>query len=136
MIRTRSFAHDRNSVTEARHFVAELVSDYPSALAEAAVLLTSELATNAIRHAGQAFSVRVETTAEQLRVEVTDAGEGQPMPRSPQTLESSGRGLQIVESLSDEWGVARVGPGKTVWFSLHVSHVGYQSRDGAATFDS
>ncbi|MDH6111218.1 hypothetical protein P3T36_003242 [Kitasatospora sp. MAP12-15] len=52
----------------------------------------------------------------QLRVEVHDAGEGCPSARPGGELEESGRGLLLVELLSEAWGVCgRAGIGKCVW---------------------
>jgi anti-sigma regulatory factor (Ser/Thr protein kinase) len=83
--------------------------------------MVSELATNALRHAETPFSVRVEQVPGTVRVEVADGGEGQPAVRSPEPSEPSGRGLRIVESLSESWGVtAASGAGKTVWFTVAV----------------
>ena len=59
-----------------------------------------------------------------MRVEVTDAGDGQPSVKWPDPLQPKGRGLQIVSSLADEWGVQPSvdgGPGKTVWFTLELA---------------
>jgi hypothetical protein len=54
-------------------------------------------------------------------VEVTDRGSGAPNVLSPDPTSLSGRGLHIVEQLSDEWGVTAPGVNaKTVWFSLSL----------------
>ncbi|MCX4904829.1 ATP-binding protein [Streptomyces sp. NBC_00878] len=97
-------------------------------------LITSELATNAVRHgnvAGRDFHVRLTETGDGprprvLRVEVTDTrAERVPLLSShePPGDEESGRGLLIVARLAARWAVApRVGaPGKTVWAELYPS---------------
>ena len=117
--RSREFPPRAASVAQARAFVVESLGGRPSDLIDKAELLVSELATNAVRHTGTEFSVRVVVTDDRVRVEVTDTGDGQPTKRTPKPLETSGRGIQIVEAVSDEWAVTPVLPrGKTVSFVL------------------
>lgn len=119
MRKSRTFPNRPDSVRASRQFVARLLGDAPTGVSEAVILMTSELATNCIRHAGSAFALTIEVTPEQVRVEITDTGAGTPTRRSPEPTETSGRGLQIVETLSDDWGVTpatRAGT-KTVWFT-------------------
>jgi anti-sigma regulatory factor (Ser/Thr protein kinase) len=118
----RRFPHTTASVTEARHFVLDALSDVPRESREVIAVMVSELATNALRHAATPFSVRVEQTARAVRVDVTDGGDGAPAVRTPGPGEPTGRGLRIVEGLSDAWGVEplRGGTGKTVWFTVSV----------------
>jgi anti-sigma regulatory factor (Ser/Thr protein kinase) len=106
------------SVAAARRFVAGALAAEPSGVRERAELIVSELATNAVRHARSGFSVGVEESAGAVRVEVTDAGVGEPRTRAPEPLEPSGRGLVIVGAMADDWGVTERRVGKTVWFSL------------------
>ena len=121
MSEERRFPHTPASVAEARRFVLGALSDVPVESREVIAVMVSELATNALRHAETPFSVRVEQAPGTVRVEVADGGEGRPAVRSPEPSEPSGRGLRIVESLSDTWGVtAASGAGKTVWFTLAV----------------
>jgi anti-sigma regulatory factor (Ser/Thr protein kinase) len=120
VIERREFPRSTESVPVARHFVAEMVGDAPPDVVDRVSVIVSELATNAILHAGTDFAVQVEITPERICVEVSDSGGGQPRVRytSPRSL--SGRGLRIVESLSDDWGVTAHPRqrGKTVWFTL------------------
>ncbi len=51
-------------------------------------------------------------------MEVSDAGRGRPTLRSPTVLEPSGRGLRIVQALSQAWGVVPGEDGTRVWFTL------------------
>ena len=88
---------------------------------EAVRLLVSELVTNVIQHTRRAEGeLRLELDASTLRVEVEDNGAGVPtVPIAPHRDLGGGFGLQLVERLSDRWGVrAR----NTVWFemSLHA----------------
>jgi anti-sigma regulatory factor (Ser/Thr protein kinase) len=116
----RRFPNRPESVTQARRFARSLVDDDPVEIADAVELMVSELATNAVRHAATHFTVRVDRDGLNLRVAVTDEGPGHPELRSPAPVEPTGRGLQIVRALSDDWGVTALdnGQGKTVWFTL------------------
>ena len=81
--------------------------------------MVSELATNAVRHGGGGFEVRVFADGKRLRVELADASPDVPQLQWVPAGATSGRGLGIVESLSDEWGVtAEQGGGKSVWFEI------------------
>jgi anti-sigma regulatory factor (Ser/Thr protein kinase) len=119
----RSYPSDRESVTSARHFVATVLGALPPETVMHAELLVSELTTNAVRHADAGFTLRINMTADELRVEVTDIGAGVPVRRSPGLFDASGRGLQIVEALSDAWGFDATPSGKTVWFTLALPTV-------------
>jgi anti-sigma regulatory factor (Ser/Thr protein kinase) len=107
-------------VAGARHFVRDILSDQPRETVEAAELMTSELATNSVRHARSDFELAVQRSRDEIRVEVSDHGRGQPVPRAPSPRERSGRGLQIVEGLAEDWGVTPSPDGKLVWFTLRV----------------
>jgi DNA-binding NarL/FixJ family response regulator len=84
-------------------------------------LLTSELVTNAVRHANSAARVAVEVVGAKVRVSVTDDGPGVPATARPSPDAESGRGLDLVQGLADRWGVIALDVGKTVWFEADVS---------------
>jgi DNA-binding NarL/FixJ family response regulator len=115
-----SLAGDPRSAGEARRFVATALEGWQlGPLLETVTLLTSELVTNAILHAGSEVDVVVRLTGEAARVEVTDRSDLPPAPRTPAEEESSGRGLSLVEALARRWGTRRlVSGGKTVWFEV------------------
>jgi DNA-binding NarL/FixJ family response regulator len=114
------FTGDPRSAGEARRFVASTLEEWRlGPLLETVTLLTSELVTNAIVHAGSEVDVVVRLTGESARVEVTDRSDAPPAPRTPAEEESSGRGLALVEALARRWGTRRlVSGGKTVWFEV------------------
>ena len=85
---------------------------------EVAVLLTTELVTNAIVHARTDFALRVTTSLDRLRVEVADSSQDPPRLVPIQGLDDHGRGLHLVEALSASWGVDWRDDGKAVWFEL------------------
>ena len=85
--------------------------------ADAAELLASELATNAVIHANSAFEVRVADDGETFRVEVVnDAPEMVAAMREPS--DGSGRGLHIVNAVAHRWGTDVMDGEKVVWFEL------------------
>ena len=119
----RSFAPDAASIRAARRFVLDAVGDAGQERLDAISVMVSELAMNAVQYARTAFDVRMELTDESLRVEVSDAGGGQPEARPrPPASSSRGRGLFIVDQLSDEWGIvpATGGAKKSVWFRVSM----------------
>ncbi len=115
-----SFAGDPRSAGEARRFVASTLQEWQlGPLLETVTLLTSELVTNAIVHAGAELDVVVRLTGEAARVEVTDRSSAPPALRVATEDDSSGRGLALVEALARRWGTRRmVSGGKTVWFEV------------------
>jgi anti-sigma regulatory factor (Ser/Thr protein kinase) len=122
MRRMRTFPAIPQSVHAARRFATDTLADSPEQALEAVELMVSELATNCIRHERASFHVAILRRSDEIRVEVTDSGGGMPTMRSPGPDEPSGRGLQIVDMLSERWGVEPESPsGKTVWFTLDVS---------------
>jgi anti-sigma regulatory factor (Ser/Thr protein kinase) len=116
----RHFHCQPESLAGARHFVRDLLSDQPREIVEAAELMTSELATNSVRHAHSDFELAIHLSHDEIRVEVSDHGQGQPVPRTPTPLDQSGRGLQIVQALAEDWGVIPSSNGKIVWFMLRL----------------
>jgi anti-sigma regulatory factor (Ser/Thr protein kinase) len=120
LIIQKAFPRIAISVSAARHFVADVVRGAPADLVDRAVLMVSEIATNAIQHAGTDFVVRVEQDDTDIYVAVVDSGGGIPTLRVARPRDSSGRGLRIVAELAGTWGVlpAACGSGKTVWFTL------------------
>ena len=113
-------------VSEARSELESLLHDWtrPDQI-DTAVLLTSELLGNVLVHTDQAAALtatlRGEPGERVLRVEVTDQGDELPHQRAPGEMASSGRGLVLLDLLSDKWGVRPEPAGKTVWFSLSES---------------
>ncbi|MGV9554273.1 ATP-binding protein [Streptomyces sp. NPDC003401] len=89
----------------------------PDDLTDTAVLLVSELATNALLHSASHYRLTLSAAHGVLRCEVTDTGR-----RTPQVLRAgsaeSGRGMFLVEALARRWGCHQDGPVKTVWFEL------------------
>lgn len=119
MKEARAFPADAISVTAARRFVVGALARIPEEVRQAAELMVSELATNAVLHVHTEFAVAIDTCGATIRIEVSDHGGGTPAMRCPGPDEPTGRGLRIVDMFADAWGVEPHGPdGKTVWFTL------------------
>ena len=118
-----AFPADPRCVAQARHHALEALAELPR-VAEIASLLASELATNALRHTRGGFELVVDLAAAHVRIEVHDTSPTAPLPRRPDADEGGGRGLLIVGSLADAWGVERRPGGKAVWFELSLPQGG------------
>jgi anti-sigma regulatory factor (Ser/Thr protein kinase) len=115
-----SLAGATTSVPAARRFVRSTLQAWGlDGLVDTAMLVVSELATNAVLHARSTFTVRLSVdTAGRLRLEVVDGSVKQPLSRHAGTSAATGRGLAIVEGLVSNWGVEPVTGGKVVWVQL------------------
>ncbi|WP_411158275.1 ATP-binding protein [Streptomyces sp. CBMA29] len=99
---------------------------YGSAVSDTAATIVAELAANAVTHGrvpGRDFELRVALGPEAVRVEVSDARieRKPPVPAdiaSPSGDAEAGRGLVLVQALSQAWGVAPREVGKTVWADI------------------
>jgi anti-sigma regulatory factor (Ser/Thr protein kinase) len=118
-------ALDAQAPAAARSVVADCLGQ---GVAESEVddarLLVTELVTNSLRHSGASAGdhvvVRVELKPGLLRIEVEDSGRGGMIaPRSADMESTGGFGLNLVQALSERWGVERVAIGGTrVWAQL------------------
>jgi serine phosphatase RsbU (regulator of sigma subunit)/anti-sigma regulatory factor (Ser/Thr protein kinase) len=106
-----------------RHWMSTLLADWqvPESVVGAAVLCTSELTTNALLHAGTPARVEIDLSAERLLVSVADSGTRGAVTRAhTDALSSRGRGLGLIEELSDAWGTDPSVRGSTVWFEMLI----------------
>lgn len=91
-------------------------------ISEYAVLLVSELVGNAVRHTGaRVFGLRMLRRRGWIRIEVRDPSRGLPCLMPVREMDVSGRGLFLVDKLSDRWGVDLLPRGKTTWFEMRTS---------------
>jgi anti-sigma regulatory factor (Ser/Thr protein kinase) len=122
-----AFPADRSAVARARGFVRDTLAAWGADDAiDDAVLLTSELATNAVMHAGTPFEVICRTGDSWVQVEVVDGDPGRALPapgRGTDPDRSSGRGLLMPVTLAAAWGVSYAADSKTVWFRLCTAAV-------------
>ena len=86
---------------------------------DAAVLCTSELATNALLHGDGPISLVLDLT-DRARVAVGDRDEHSPTPLSAALDDDVGRGLMLVTLFADDWGYEQADDGKTVWFEIDL----------------
>ena len=108
------------SVRLARRFVSERLAEWGlESIRDDALLVTSELAANAITHADSTCRLRVSLTPTTLRIDVVDTGSGTPEPQPPSSTEEHGRGLHLVAAVTTAWGLEMVpDDGKIVWAEL------------------
>jgi anti-sigma regulatory factor (Ser/Thr protein kinase) len=104
------------SVSEAREFVATALRGVAVDHDDAAIL-TSEVASNAVRHADSDFRIRIESTEDRVRIEViNDSPELLLIKKQPSR--DGGWGLRLLDQLARDWGVEARPDEKTVWFEL------------------
>lgn len=106
---------------DARSFLTEALAECSDWCVETARLLVSEIVTNAVLHACTPMVLRVTLGLDQVRVELSD---GQPLGLDPKHYgphAETGRGLQLLAALAEEWGVEPTVEGKTVWFTLRLA---------------
>jgi len=122
------------SVSHTRQFLRETLDLWSlQAVGDAAAVVLSELATNAVLHARTDFTVRLSRPGRQaLRLSVTDGSTR--LPRRAKDLHGpSGRGLRLIDALSAEWGAMLNGvEGKTVWALVTPEVVGDSIAAGQA----
>lgn len=92
-------------------------------LEDTAVLLVSELVTNAVLHAIDTGAIGLELTfaGTWLRVEVQDGDPNWRQMCDPADCDESGYGFVLIDSLAGRWGVRRISAGKAVWAELDAS---------------
>jgi hypothetical protein len=113
------FSPSLDAPRRARHFVAEVLSEHGDGqLIDDAVLIASELATNAVVHAGSRFEVAVHFDPAIVTLSVSDSSAEPPVAGNPSPWDVSGRGLPVVAALALDWGCAETHTGKTVWAEL------------------
>lgn len=109
------------SVGAARRFVRDVLRSrhIPDRVVETVELLTSEVVTNAVVHAGSGPQVTVRVDGDRVRVAVRDRSAELPARRLGPVDGLSGRGVVIVDELASAWGIERErGGGKRVWFEV------------------
>jgi GAF domain-containing protein/anti-sigma regulatory factor (Ser/Thr protein kinase) len=107
-----------DAVPLARRFAASVLNGRPPDLVGDAELIVTELVTNALLYAGPPVTLRVVPRQDRVRLEVVDHSRALPMRLVESTEAMTGRGLALVESLSQRTGVEPLANGKVVWCEL------------------
>jgi anti-sigma regulatory factor (Ser/Thr protein kinase) len=136
MIRIPDWSHETLlaaepiSASRARDFVCMHLAAHDLAhLVEDIRLVVSELATNAVAHAQTPFSVILSRADGSVLLALQDESPSVPAKAAPNVMDMSGRGLLLVELLSEAWGTSSDRHGfKSVWAS-------FPSRAGESTQD-
>ena len=112
-------AAEVSSAERARRFVERALTSWKCMeLVEVTVLLANELVTNSVLHAHTEIRLEVTKLPTGIRVQVSDHDNASVEPRRASLHAEGGRGLALVEGISDDWGVERWDGGKTVWFQI------------------
>ncbi len=120
-----TLAPDPSAARVARAWVAEVLADWPEGAVDSARLLMSELVTNAVLHARTEISLGCRLEEASARFEVGDRQRGGPTPKRYVADSPTGRGMRLVATLAEAWGVERTPSSKVVWFAV--------ARDGPAS---
>lgn len=115
---TEAFDPAAESVRHARRFVARTLESWGSDAGDDACLLVSELATNAVIHAGTPYTVTVAMSLDVVRVCVADASTATARRGRYGEMAATGRGLGMVADLSSKWGIDTSPAGKVIWFEI------------------
>ncbi|MGW0806877.1 SpoIIE family protein phosphatase [Nonomuraea sp. NPDC002799] len=133
-VSSTAFDGTPHAPAHARRFVRQVLGEWRlSHLAEDAVLLTSELVTNAVVHAGTGVELTcrldVDAVPPKLEIEVDDhyptrsipAAESMPADGPVEAMPTSGRGLALAGMLADAWGVTYTRTAKRVWVRMDLT---------------
>ena len=127
-----------SSAASGRRWIAEVLTRWElEDLIDTAILLTSELVTNAVIHTNTVPSVSAAVAEGVLEIGVRDSGlHPAPLPSSTSLTEppiddeallaETGRGLLLLDRLVEEWGTTPLRPGNAVWFRLNAPRWAYE----------
>jgi anti-sigma regulatory factor (Ser/Thr protein kinase) len=121
----RGFVPSARTPAAGRQFVAatidHVLGESAGRLRDDCELVASELLTNAVHAAASEVTMIMLVHHDRVRLTVCDDGGGIPVPRHATEWDTSGRGLEIVSALADDWGIERTGAASTcVWAELGV----------------
>lgn len=116
----RALVAEKGQVRVVRQIIRGFLESWKlSSLSAEAELLGSELASNAIVHAGgDSFSFAIEVAGDELLIEIRDASCRPPALLEADPEAEGGRGVLLVAAMAKEWGTRVTGTGKTTWCSL------------------
>ena len=112
------------AVARVRQFVRDTCREWGlEESSDAAVLMASELATNAVRYARTPLHVWLARRPDRLVVSVEDASTEPAQRRRVTDVDEGGRGLQVVEALAVSWGEKDRRRGTVVWAELMTQEI-------------
>jgi anti-sigma regulatory factor (Ser/Thr protein kinase) len=117
-VASEQFPAELSTPAAARRFVVRSLRAAGVTVDDGLPVVVSELVTNSVLHASSTTQVRVHVGEQVVRVEVHDTDPTLPVLRRPAPDTVTGRGLVLVDALSDRWGAEGNGDGKVVWFEL------------------
>lgn len=119
VIATRSFPAELDSVRAARHATADLLDgECAQELAEDAAIVVTELASNAVLHAGSGFTLTISRSTATVRIAVRDDSPLVPRGDDQPFDVAAGHGLSVVAQIACAWDVEGLPSGKVVWAEL------------------
>jgi serine phosphatase RsbU (regulator of sigma subunit)/anti-sigma regulatory factor (Ser/Thr protein kinase) len=135
LVASAAYQPEPAAAAAARRFVRETLHSWDIAerardadrLVDDTVLLTSELVTNAVVHAGTAFDVTCKLTSSDVEIAVRDRHPARTLPDIPKAASASaerGRGLLLPSALASSWGVTYARTAKAVWFRISLARGG------------
>jgi anti-sigma regulatory factor (Ser/Thr protein kinase) len=120
-----TLAEGLHAPAQARAWVGARLPQISRQVRDDALLVVSELVTNAVRHGSPEIVVALSVSSDRVRVSVQDGNDTLPaVPATPPSMERpTGRGLLIVSATASDWGVERLpgSPGKRVWAELETA---------------
>jgi serine phosphatase RsbU (regulator of sigma subunit)/anti-sigma regulatory factor (Ser/Thr protein kinase) len=142
LIASAAYQPEPAAAAAARRFIRQTLQSWDIAersreadrLVDDAVLLTSELVTNAVVHAGTALDVTCRIASSELEIAVRDRHPSRTLPDIPEAASMSaerGRGLLLPTALASSWGVTYARTAKAVWFRMSLT--GREDADDQAT---
>ena len=132
LVASAAYQPEPAAAAAARRFVRQTLQSWdvsarawdPDRVVDDAVLLTSELVTNAVVHAGTPLDVTCRLTSGELEVAVRDRHPARTLPDIPEAASTSaerGRGLLLPSVLASSWGVTYARTAKAVWFRMSLA---------------
>lgn len=117
---TLTLRSDPRAVRQARQLTARLcaAAGFRQEMCDTAVLLTSEVVTNAVTHGRSEARIAVSTGPRGVRVEVGDDNSRPPVLQPHDENALDGRGVGLLDVAASTWGVREEPVGKVVWFEV------------------
>jgi len=118
-VRSIDLSPETVSASKARTFVRDTLSEWGYDAVEPDVsLAVSELVTNAVVHAHSPTCVTLLDLRDGVQLRVRDDTPEPPTMLEPREADTGGRGMFLVDSVADNWGVEAAPPGKVVWLDI------------------